>query len=460
MAENGSRASASERIGATGQQEPATPPGPDGYPVLGNVLDLADDAFAFYQSLAGHGDVARYRVFGTEGYAVTHPDAIREVLVDDHGRYCKGEMPADQLGSLLGDGLFLAEGEAWETQRQAMQPAFFRKQVERYGDSVVDHARTVADGWADGDVVAIDEAASTLTLRVLAATLLGIDADAERETVRRAAAAITERYDTARLGSYLPEWLPTPANRRYRRSLDELHDLVDRLVAERRAGGGPEREDLLSMLVSAADAGAFDDETLRGNVVTFLFAGHETTALGLTYTLYLLAQHPDTQQRLQAQLDEVLEGEDPTPETLRSLPLLDAVVDEALRLYPPVYTFFREPTEDVTLRGYRVPEGSVISLPQCAVHRDERWWDAPDSFRPERWLDEGSDRPEYAYFPFGGGPRHCIGMRFARLELRLAVATLLDRLAFDAVTESLSLVASANARPAEPVRLRVRDRCQ
>ena len=438
--------------------KPKTPPGPDGYPVVGNVLSLADDAFAFYEELAEHGDVARYRVFGQEGYAVTHPDAIREVLVDDHERYCKGDLPNDKLGSLLGDGLFLAEGESWRTQRQAMQPAFFREQVERYGDAVVEHARTTADGWDDGEVVAVDDAASTLTLRVLASTLLGIGtgSDGERETVRRAAAAITDRYDSSRLGSYLPEWLPTPTNRRYRRSLADLHDLVDRQVAARRAGEDA-GEDLLSMLVGAADAGAFDDDTLRDNVVTFLFAGYETSALGLTYTLYLLAANPGVQQRLQDRLDDVLDGDDPTPADLGSLPLLDAVVDEALRLYPPVYTFFREPTEDVTLRGYQIPEGSVLSLPQWVVHRDERWWDAPASFRPERWLEE-SDRPEYAYFPFGGGPRHCIGMRFARLELRLAVATLLSRCRLAAVTESLALVASANARPAEPVRLRIRKR--
>ncbi|KPN29685.1 cytochrome P450 119 [Halolamina pelagica] len=386
---------------------------------------------------------------------MTHPEAIRQVLVDDHEQYVKGEMPNDRLGSLLGDGLFLAEGDAWQRQRRAMQPAFFREQIEGYGESVVDHTRAVTDGWDDGETVAIDEVASTLTLRVLASTLLGIDAEAERETVRRAATAITQRYDTARLGSYLPEWLPTPTNRRYRRSLSDLHDLVDREVAARRSAGG-QPGDLLSMLVAASDEGAIDDDTLRGNVVTFLFAGHETTALGLTYTLYLLATQPATQRRLRDRLDATLDGE-PTPADLRNLPLLAAVIDESLRLYPPVYTFFREPTADVTLRGYRVPEGSVISLPQCVVHRDERWWDDPDSFNPDRWLGE-TDRPEYAYFPFGGGPRHCIGMRFARLELRLAVAVLLASFRFEAVTESLSRTASANAKPTEPVVLRVRKR--
>ena len=434
--------------------DPRRPPGPDGYPVLGNVLSLADDAFGFYETLADCGDVAHYRVFGTDGYAVTHPEAVRTVLVDDDDRYVKGEMPNDQLGSLLGDGLFLAEGEDWKQQREAMQPAFFRKQVETYGETVVAESEDALAGWDGGDVVALDEAASDLTLGVLTSTLLGIDAEAERATVSRAATAITDRYDTARLGSFLPEWVPSPTNRRYRRSLSDLHDLVDHLVAERRDGDG-QVGDLLSMLVAAADEGTIDDGTLRDNVVTFLFAGYETTALGLTYTLYLLANHPEKQRRLREHLAETVGDRDPTPADLRDLPFLDAVVDEALRLYPPVYVFFREPTEDVTLRGYRVPEGSVLSVPQWVLHRDERWWDAPETFRPDRWLGE-SDRPEYAYFPFGGGPRHCIGMRFARLELRLAVATLLSGVRFESVTDSVELVASANARPADSVLARVR----
>jgi cytochrome P450 len=208
---------------------------------------------------------------------------------------------------------------------------------------------------------------------------------------------------------------------------------------------------LLGTLVAAAELGAIDDDELVDNAVTFLFAGHETSALGLTYTLYGLAGRPELQDCIRAA----------------------GAVDEALRWRPPVHTFFREPTEPVTLGGYRVPEGVVLNLSPWTVHHDERWWDEPDRYRPERWLhetDEGVDhgddtpgpavgeRPEYAYFPFGGGPRHCIGMRFARQELRLATASILRQFELDRVTEELSLQASANTRPAHPVRLRVRER--
>jgi cytochrome P450 len=293
--------------------------------------------------------------------------------------------------------------------------------------------------------------------------------------------------------------VPTPTRRRYHRRLDALRETIREVVAERRADDPPanpaEAADLLGTLVAAAEMGAIDDDELVDNAVTFLFAGHETSALGLTYTLYGLAGRPELQDRIR---DEVAALEDGlSPAGIRDCPTLSAAVDEALRWHPPVHTFFREPTEPVTLGGYDIPEGVVLNLSPWTVHHDERWWDDPDSYRPERWLREADDgrqspstdgtadgrqspstdgtadgvvrgddtpgpavgeRPEYSYFPFGGGPRHCIGMRFARQELRLATATLLRRFEFDRVTEALSLQASANTRPAHPVRLRVRER--
>ena len=451
------------------------PPGPDGLPVFGNVHTLADDAFAFYERLSSeYGGVVRYDVFGTEAYLLTDPEAVRRVLVDDHGRYVKGAMPQKQLGSLLGEGLFLAEGEQWRGQRDAVRSAFFRERIEAYGDSMVNHARATADGWDDGEVVDVHEAATDYAFAVLAESLLGDDVDDARETVRAAAESITERFDTSRLGSFLPDWVPTPTRRRYHRRIDALRGTIRDLVAERRAAGPAatpaDADDLLGTLVAAAEIGAIDEDELVDNAVTFLFAGHETSALGLTYTLYCLAGQPEIQDRVRTEVAALDGGV--TPSAVRNCPTLTAAVDEALRLYPPVHTFFREPTEPVTLGGYRIPAGVVLNLSPWTVHHDEQWWDEPERYRPERWLRDTADgvvrgddtagpavgqRPEYAYFPFGGGPRHCIGMRFARQELRLATATLLRRFELDRVTEDLSLQASANTRPAEPVRLRVRE---
>ncbi|MGQ3328941.1 cytochrome P450 [Halorubrum sp. FL23] len=449
------------------------PPDPGGLPVLGNVHEIASDALGFYeQRSAEHGGVVRYDVFGTESYLVTDPEAIGQILVEEHDRFVKGEMPRERLGGLLGDGLFLAEGEAWREQRTAIRSAFFRERVAAYGDAMVDRARETANSWEDGAVVDVHAASTEYAFAVLAESLLGSDIERERETVRAASAAITDRFDTRRLTSFLPEWLPTPANRRYRRRLDALRETIRGLVAERRAADPPAdpgaADDLLGTLVAAAEMGALDDGELVDNAVTFLFAGHETSALGLTYALYCLADTPEFQARVHAEVAAL--GADPTPADLRECPALTAAVDEALRLYPPVHSFFREPTEPVSLGGYRVPADVVLTLSPWTVHRDGRWWDDPETYRPERWLREtdagetvhGDDRPgpavgerpEHAFFPFGGGPRHCIGMRFARQELRLAVATLLRRVRLEPVTTELSLQASVNTRPEGPVRVR------
>jgi len=452
------------------------PPDPGRLPVIGNVHEIASDALGFYERRSAEHGVVRYDVFGTESYLVSDPEAIRRVLVADHDRFVKGEMPRKQLGGLLGEGLFLAEGEAWREQRTAIRSAFFREQVAAYGDAMVEHARATAASWDDGAIVDLHAESTEYAFAVLAESLLGSDIERERETVRAAAEAVTDRFDMGRPTSFLPQWLPTPANRRYRRRLDALRETIRDLVAERRAADPPTdpaaADDLLGTLVAAAELGALDDDELVDNAVTFLFAGHETSALGLTYALYSLAGRPAFQDRIRAELAPI--GGDPTPADLRECPALTAAVDEALRLYPPVHSFFREPTEPVALGGYRVPSGVVLTLSPWAVHRDGRWWDDPETYRPERWLREveeggvahGDDRPgpaigerpEYAYFPFGGGPRHCIGMRFARQELRLAVATLLRRVRLEPVTTELSLQASANTRPAGPVRVRLFER--
>ncbi|MDJ1431343.1 cytochrome P450 [Halostagnicola sp. A-GB9-2] len=448
------------------------PERPQPLPVIGNLHQITRNPLGFFEAARGD-DLMPYRVFTDQCYVVSNPEAVQTVLVDDDGAYRKGEMMRGQIGSLLGDGIFLAEGDDWQTQRATMQPAFYRDRVTGYADAMVDSSAELADSWEDGKVVDVATASSDLTISVLADTLLGIEPGSDREVVTRAAEAIAVRYDSRRVGAFLPEWIPSPTNRRYRRALEELRQTIDRIIRDRRRtleDGGDPGADLLSILVTATADGKMDDETLRDNVVTFLFAGHETTALGLTYALYSLADEPAEQERLREEFEAFGDPVDrPNDAAARdALPATDRVVDETLRLYPPVQSFFREPARPVELLGTQVPAGTVLALSPWTCHRDPRWWDDPEEFRPERWSRDPtrrtggaskskseSARPEYAYFPFGGGPRHCIGMRFALLELRLSLATLLSRWRFEPVTETLSFAPSATLQPDGPVRLRV-----
>lgn len=430
------------------------PPGPRGLPVIGNTVELSRDIFAFYEELRDeYGRVASYEVFGTDACMVAHPEAIQQVLLDDHEAFEKGEVLTRNLADAMGEGLFVTGGDQWQNQRTQVQPAFYRERLNTYVPEMRATAEETVDQWRDGEVVDVNDTMTATTMDVLGRTLFGVDVT-ENPVVSEASDAILARFDTSRFWSFLPDRLPTPTNRRYRQKLDELRQFVDDLAQQRRQQQPENRgDDLLSILVGFVEANDMTMEEFRDNMVTFLFAGHETTALGLTYTLLCLAQYPDIQADLRAEVDAVCDGTVSAAD-LPELERMEHVIDEALRLYPPVYMFFREAKRDVTLQGYEVPAGTTLVLPQWAVHRDPEWWDDPEAFRPERFND--ADRPEYAYFPFGGGPRHCIGMRFARMEMKTVLATILDEYCFKLVSEpNPDLIASTNLKPGEPIEIKL-----
>nr|WP_266083141.1 cytochrome P450 [Haladaptatus caseinilyticus] len=383
------------------------PPGPEGFPVVGSLFDLMRDPFGFYEYLTTeyNGDITQFRITSNEAYLLTHPEYIEQVLVTDAPRFVKGDFQQQQVGSAFGKGMLLAEGDDWREQRTTAQPTFYRKRIESYAPTMVSHAVATMEDWDENEPIEIHDAMTKLTLTILARALFGVDIRERGSPVQTAAMMVRKRFDTTRLGAYLPEWLPTPVNRRYKRSLDDLQRFIEELVTQRRASDEM-GEDLLSTLVAASDAGGMDDTTLRDNMATFLFAGHETTALALTYTWFLLGHHPTVQTQLHDELDDVLGNDLPTAADLPKLEYTKWVVEEAMRLYPPVWTIFREPIEDVEIGDYTIPKGSVVSMPQWIVHHDKRWYNDPFEFRPERWADESDrsvDRPEYAYYPFGGG---------------------------------------------------------
>ncbi|MFP8958484.1 cytochrome P450 [Natrialbaceae archaeon A-CW3] len=456
------------------------PPGPHGRPLVGNTVQFVRDPFRFYEALPSYGDVVRYRVGWNTWTAVLHPDAVERVLVSESHRFRRYNF--EELGfDFVSEGLFFTDGEQWRRQRKLIQPAFSPAALSPFGETIVSRTDATVDRWADGETIIANREYSQLVLEILSTTLFDLDLDDRRDIVTEAGHALADRVDTQSLSAFLPSQIPTPKNRRFDRQMARFDELVQTLIEERRADT-TDRDDLLSTLLertktdgndpgtvssegSAAKPGtatdsAFTDEELRDQLVTFLFAGHETTALALTYASLAVARHDEVRRKLEVELADVCGDRNPTVEDIPDLEYAEKVIKETMRYYPPVYVLFREAREDVVLDGYLIPEGTKVAIPQLILHSDERWWDEPQTFRPERWTDEFLDeRPEYAYFPFGGGPRHCVGMRFATMTLILALATVVRRVRFERATNSdPDLRLSATLSPASGVELAVRKR--
>ncbi|WP_338141485.1 cytochrome P450 [Natrinema saccharevitans] len=444
------------------------PPGLDGLPVIGSTLSFIRNPLDFVRSIGEYGDVVRYVAFGREFVVISDPELVETVLVSRDNEFWKGEFES-RLGDIVApDGVFYAEGSDWRRQRSLLQSLFTPKRIEAYAADMVDETVRMTDGWTDGTIVNVREELSTFTLGVLTRSLFDLDLEDERaDVVVRMVDALGEYVDAEMLGvrSVLPSWVPSKPERKFDRAMADLDALVESLVHEHRESEG-ESDDLLSLLATAEypDGTTPSPNEVSDQLVQFLVAGHETSATALTYTCWLLANDPEMQRRLAREIETVCGDRNPRIDDLGSLTLSEAVINEAMRLYPPFPFIHRQPHESTTLGGYRIPPESTLQLPLSSVHLDDRWWRNAESFRPERWLPETEqngnwkcDRPEYAYFPFGGGPRHCIGMRFAMTELQLSLAAMIRRIEFEPVTESLGPTWKVSLDPG-PVKLRIRTR--
>lgn len=370
--------------------------------------------------------------------AVTKPEYVKHILVDNHQNYIKSPMQQNVMIPLVGHGLLTSEGEFWQRQRRIMQPAFHYKRLQSFSDTMVGAAQEMLARWepfaGTSEPLEITVEMARTTLDIICRTMFGTGATAaDVQAVRDASAVIAEDLGTP---SYLdvlgmPQWLPRRQSRRVKRAIQDLRRLIEDIIARRRSEGAGTHGDLLDMLLDARDeetGEGMSDEQLRDEVITVFLAGHDTTANGLNWTWYLLSQHPEAEIRLQDELSSVLNGRAPTYEDLNNLPYTKMVFEEALRLFPPAAAFMREAIGADQIGELKIPAGAQITIAPWLSHHHRALWDRPDEFDPERFTPENiQSRHKFAYIPFGAGPRICMGKAFAMMEGPLILATVAQR---------------------------------
>jgi len=429
----------------------AAPRSPRGHWLTGHLRPFQRDRLGFLTECARtYGDMVDLRIGPMRVRVLNHPDLVEEVLVTKARHFIK-HGPLRQARPSLGNGLLTSEGDFWRQQRKLSQPAFHRDRVAAYATTMVAATERMLAGWGDGQVRDAQDDMMRVTLEIVAKCLFEADvsgvaaeASAAMETLIRSFSARVDRWIK------LPMRFPTLSNLRFRRAMGRLDRIIFAIIAEHRASGA-DRGDLLSMLLHAQDEDdgrRMTDRQLRDEAMTLFMAGHETTANTLAWTWMLLAQNPAAEAKLHAELDTVLEGRAPTFADLPNLVYADRVITEALRVYPTVWLLGREAVEPCTIGGAHVPVGLTLWMSQWVLHRDGRFFDDPESFQPDRWAEGLAKRiPRYAYFPFGGGPRICIGNSFAQMEAVLLLATIARRY-------RLQLVPGSVVRPFPTMTLR------
>ena len=411
---------------------PAQVPGPRRRVPALNALSMGRDPLAFLTALTAYGDIARVPLGPETLYLFNHPDLVRDVLVTNHRNFHKGR-GLERAKNLLGTGLLTSEGDFHLRQRRLAQPAFHRQRVAVHGATMAAYAAARRDRWRAHAVIDVHKEMMALTLGIVGKTLFDSNVEHEAAAIGAALATTFESFNN---GFFLPfsellDRLPLPATLRFRKARSRLDATIYRMIEDRRASG-VDRGDLLSMLLfaqdSEGDGGGMTDVQLRDEAMTIFLAGHETTANALTWTWYLLSEHSDVEARFHREVDVALGGRLPSADDLPSLPFTRMVLAESMRLYPPAWILGRRALAPFQANGYEVPSRSIVLMSQYLMHRDARWFPDPERFDPDRFSPAGqAERPRFAYFPFGGGPRVCIGEQFAWMEGVIALATIAQR---------------------------------
>ena len=403
------------------------PPGPKGLPIVGNIFQLRSDPLSFVREIQQtYGRMATVQFGKQQVVMFLRPEHVRYLLVEKPRNFVKYDL--GNLRFLLGDGLLTSDGDFHRQQRRLVQPAFHKHRVEGYADTMVHLTEEMLEQWQPGSEVDISREMQQLTLRIILKALFNLDSPTQSASLGRAITTVITNA-IRNFGSVRRLRLDLPFTRygRMMAGKRELDTFVYDLIKQRRADGR-DVGDVLSMLLQAQDEGnTMTDKQIHDQVFTFIAAGHETARNTMSWTFYLLSQHPHVLEKLLAELHTVLQGRSLSVDDLANLPYLDWVINESWRVYPPAWTLIRRAVEAFDLDGYHFPAGTIAVLSQWVLHHLPDIWGDPEVFRPERWDPaSGQQVPQWAYFPFGGGPLICIGMPFAELETRLLLATILQ----------------------------------
>jgi cytochrome P450 len=411
-------------------------PTPSANSIVGHLFELGQDPLGFMTRCRDYGDIVPLQLGLTSSCLLTNPEYIEEVLKNRNDFIKSRGLRA--LKSLLGEGLLSAEGESWFWQRRLAQPVFHQKRINVYSEIMVEYTNGMLQTWHDGETHDVHEDMMHLTLQIVMKCIFSSDVEAgEAKVVANALDVAMQWFESKRRQNFLVwEWFPRPENIRYRDAIAEMNEAIYKLIQERR-NSGEKTNDLLTMLMEAKDEETLqqmDDKLLRDEVATLMLAGHETTANTLSWTWMLLAQNPEVREKLELELNQVLQGKLPTLEDLGKLVYTQQIIKESMRLYPPVPLMGREAAVDTQIGDYEIPQGMAIMISQWVMHRHPKYFENPEVFQPERWTQEFEKQlPKGVYIPFGDGPRICIGKGFAQMEAALLLATIAQRFQIDLV---------------------------
>jgi cytochrome P450 len=441
-------------------------PGPKGVPILGMLPAASRDRLQMCLDLADMGDVVRFKMGPYLIHFLSDPASAHHVLVDNHKNYDKQWQGYQKLGRAIGDGLLVSNGEFWLRQRRIAQPAFHRDRIAAFADIMARKAERTAERWREhatrGEPVEVADEMMRVTLDIIAQTMLSRDIDNDADRIGHAfgwlVRAVGERI--TRLVE-IPLSIPTPENRRFNAQVRTIDALVYGIIAERRRTGA-DNGDLLSLLMAARDEDSgegMSDQQLRDEIMTMFLAGHETTANALTWTFYFLAKNPASGRLLEEELRRELGGRTPAYADLPRLAYTRMVLDEAMRLYPPVWIVARRVIADDEIGGFHIPAGSFVFVCPYVTHRHASAWENAEGFDPQRFAANAAALPKGAYIPFGAGPRGCMGRMFSLVEAQLVLATLWQRYRLDLVpTRPVRVEASLTLRPRDGLFMTLHER--